>query len=509
MRRTIIPVLLLVASITMNAQLRTYVTAEAGPHWNLVKVDDPGGYFKSSGTSTSLGGLTIEQEVMKNLSLATGLYYAPCKTGINMIDERTARQRLQSHTALMIPLRVQYRTQPSEFPLVITPRVGYLFSLNSAGDGTTAASMLSEPGGTAFLYDQVTTPVETNLHLLELGISFGLRFSGIWQASVNLSYLTGVINKPVSSFTLDYSDGQGNGHTAIYQNKGNGLYSTLSFHAPVSNIWQNRDYRIAARIEHSIYSGKPVERKGQYYAGMEAGSLWRLYYTSNPAIGARPMEGRIPFRYANFRGGIYAGYMFTREMGVDLGVNYQRSSTFYALMYDHQVDLEGETGAPMYLEVPLRIRYFYDLYQEKLYTVVYGGLSALIQFSGGEYAGPGGDFTYTSPATQAQVSATASSTAQRVANVRPVLRLGVGAEYRIPIKFPLFATGYVSYIQGFIAAEEVRVTSGIAETPAYSTLLYSGSGWSVDLGVKIPLSFRGHLDCVLIPTKKTKKSKGE
>jgi hypothetical protein len=339
-----------------------------------------------------------------------------------------------------------------------------------------------------------------------VGVGIGLRFSGPWQASVNLSYLSGVINQSSTS-TLDYSDEQGNDYSATYENRGNGLYSTLSFHVPVSNIWQNRDYRIAARIERSVYNGKPVERKGQYYAGLEAGSLWRLYYTDIPAVGPRPMEGRVPFRYANFRGGLYAGYMLTGELGVDLGVNYQRSSTFYALMYDHEVDFEGETGAPMYLEVPLRIRYLYNVYKEKLYVAVYGGLSALIQFSG-DYTGPGGDFTYTMPATQAQQTATASSNVRRVSKVTPVMRLGAGTEYRLPVKFPLFITGYVSYMQGFMATEEVRVTSGI-DPPESIGLIYNGSGWSVDLGVKMPLSFRGHLDCVLIPTKKTKKSKNE
>ncbi len=508
MQRIVSLALLVLLCIPLDAQLRTYVTLEAGPHWSLVKVDDPGDYFKSANVKSTIAGLTVEQEVMKNLSVVTGLYYQPYKTGMNMIDDRSQQQRLDSHTALMIPLRVQYRAQPTEYPVSITPRIGYIFSLNSGSGGTsTNSSILTAPDGTTFSYDLVKSPVSSNLHLLEVGLGIGLRFSGLWQASMNLSYLTGVLNDAVASSTLDYNDGQGNDRTAIYDTKGNGLYSTLSFHMPVSNIWQNRDYRIRARIENSVSKGKPLERKGSYYAGIDLGSLWRLYHTSNPAIGARPMEGRVPFRYANFRGGAYAGYMLSDEVGMDVGVNYQRSSTYYALMYDHEVDFEGETGAPMYLEIPLRIRYFYNVYQEKIYAVVYGGLSALVQFSGEGYAGPGGDFDYTPPDPDPPGTATASATGQRVSYVRPVLRLGAGAEYRIPIKFPMFATAYVSYMQGLIGIEEVQITTGLGETPANSALTYNGSGWSFDLGVKIPLSFQGHLDCVLVPTKKTKGKK--
>ncbi len=75
--------------------------------------------------------------------------------------------------------------------------------------------------------------------------------------------------------------------------------------------------------------------------------------------------------------------MLTEELGVDLGVNYQRSNTFYSLMYDHEVDFVEKTGAPLYLEVPLRFRYFYDVYQERIFAVVYGGASLLTHFSSG------------------------------------------------------------------------------------------------------------------------------
>ena len=51
--------------------------------------------------------------------------------------------------------------------------------------------------------------------------------------------------------------------------------------------------------------------------------------------------------------------MLTNELGVDIGVNYQRSSTFYALMYDHEVDFVTKVprsslpGGPPSLQVLL------------------------------------------------------------------------------------------------------------------------------------------------------------
>jgi hypothetical protein len=510
MQKTLQLIAILLVCIPLNAQLKTYLTLEAGPHWSLIKVDDPGDYFKSATVGSTIAGVTIEQELMENLSVAAGLCLQPYKTGLNMIDDRSQQQRLDSHFALMIPLRIQYRIQPTEFPVSVTPKAGYVYSLNADPAGEfDHTGVLSAPDGTAFSYDQQQTPGMPDKHLIEVGLGIDLRFSGLWQASLNLSYLTGVLNHPSTSFNLNYSDRQGNDHAAVYSTKGNGIYSSLSFHIPVSNLWQNRDYRIRERIENSVYEGKPVERKGQYYAGAEAGSLWRLFYSYSPAVSARPMEERGFLRYANFHGGVYVGYMIAEELGVDLGVNYQRSSTFYSLSYDHEVDYAGELKAPMYLEVPLRIRYFYNLYQEKIYVVVYGGASVLVQFSSGEYAAPGGDFTYRSPDTQSDVSATSSSTAERLSYIIPVLRLGAGLEYRLPVKFPLFITGYFSYMQGFMAAEQADIVIAAAENPGLGNLVYNGSGWVVDLGVKIPLTFRDHDNCVKLPVKREKKESGE
>lgn len=497
MKRFIPALALTLLATTLSAQLKTYLSLEAGPHWSMVKVDDPGGYFEDVAAGSFIGGFTVDQEIFPNLSVGTGLYYLPYQTGINMIDDRRMQSRSDSHTALRIPLRVQYTIQPNEYPVFFTPRVGYIFSLNSPPDIDFAVDgVISSPDGTAFSYFHSQQPEEPGKHLLELGMSVGLRFSGLWQISLNLSFLSGVLNNTSSEFSLNYSDQQGYSRTAMYSSKGNGLYSTLAFNMPLSKLWQNRNYRIHSRIENSAWKGKSVQRKGEFYVGGEVGALWRLFYSSDPAVGARPMEGRGIFRYANLHTGIYGGYMITPELGIDLGVNYQRSNTFYSLMYDHEVDFTGKSPAPMYLEVPLRFRYFYNVYKHKLFAAVYAGASLLTQFSSGGYATPAGEFSYTNPATQTTSSGTVSSSAQRLSSVIPLLRLGTGVEYLLPMKFPMYVTGYINYMQGFLAAEQLDVSSSLATGASSAQIQYHGSGWSFDVGVKIPMSFDDRQNCV-------------
>ena len=321
-----------------------------------------------------------------------------------------------------------------------------------------------------------------------MGANF--RFPNSWQISLNISYMSAPFDSQSMRFTLEYTDSQGTSSTA-YTSKGNAFYSNLALNVPLSNIWQQKDYRVRKRIENSVYKGKALERRGQIYLGGEIGSLWRSFNSNNPAIGARPMEGRGIFRYANLHTGIYAGYMLSNELGLDVGAIYQRSSTFYAVMHDHEVDFTSRVSAPLYLEIPVRLRYFYNAYKNKIHVAVYGGMSLLTHFSSGIYNQGGGDFTYFPSSGSTPVAASTSYAASGVNKFVPVLRLGTGVEYKLPMEFPLIATLYVNYMQGFMDTGQIEVSGSIPETPPITTIAYKGSGWSLDLGVKIPFQFGG------------------
>ena len=72
-------------------------------------------------------------------------------------------------------------------------------------------------------------------------------------------------------------------------------------------------------------------------------------------------------------------------------------------------------------------------------------------------------------------------------------------EYKLPLEFPLIATFYVNYRQGFIKADHIEVSNSLPETPVVSTISYEGSAWSVDLGVKIPFRFGANAQCGKLP----------
>lgn len=499
-RVTLLIILFGLLTAEVDAQLRTWFTLETGPRWSISKVTDPGGYFEGASVISYMFGGSVRQEIIPNLTVAAGVLYTPQNDGINMVDQRPNQSSWSSSSSIMIPIRAEYTFQPNESPVCITPRIGYIYNIVTQPDALYSAnSILSAPDGTALSYSIQQLSDQPVSHLLEVGMGLSLRFSSSWMASLNLSYMTGLLGSPTALYTLDYSDGSGSTTSTEYTSKGNSLFTTLSVQIPVSNIWQNKDYRVRKRIENSVYKGKSVSKRGQIYLGGEIGSLWRVFSSSNPAVGPRPLEGRGFFTYANMHTGIYGGYMLTDELGIDLGAYYQRSSTFYALMYDHEVDFVTSEAAPMYLEIPLRFRYFYNAYKNKIHVVVYGGASLLTHFSGLDYNQGSADFTYNSPTSSVPVTATTTYSASKVRNFAPVLRLGAGIEYKLPMEFPLIATLYVNYMQGYNTIGEIEVSNTIPETPPVSAINYSGTGWSVDLGLKIPFSMGNRGNCGKLP----------
>ena len=499
LRSVAMATLICLLSTQVSAQLKTWLTLEAGPQWSLLKVSDPGGYFQGANVRSFMTGITVGQELIPNLTLSTGVLYIPRNDGINMSDDRPHQSSWPASSSILIPIRAEYAIWPTEYPVSFTPRIGYVYNRESQSDELYAASsILSAPDGTALSYDIQQLSDQSISHLLEIGMGVNLRFSNSWQSSLTLSYMTSLMGSPSTRYSLDYSDGAGSSSSTGYTSKGNSLITTLSLNIPVSNIWQNKAYRVRARIENSSFKGKAVERRGQLYLGGEIGSLWRSFSSNNPAVGPRPMVDRGLFSYANLHTGIYAGYMLTDELGVDIGAYYQRSSTFYALMYDHEVDFVSNMSAPYYLEIPLRFRYFYNVYKGKIHAVIYGGASLLATFSSGVYNEGSESFTYNAPATSEPVNATTSYAASGVHSFAPLLRLGTGVEYKLPLEFPLIATLYLNYIQGYMDVGLIEVSNTVPETPPVSTITYMGSGWSVDLGVKIPFRF-GSGNCGQLP----------
>ncbi len=114
LRTVAVAALISLLSSQVNAQLKTWLTLEAGPQWSMLKVSDPDGYFQGANVRSFVTGITVGQEIFSNLTLSTGVLYIPRNDGINMTDERPHQSSWSASSSLLIPLRAEYMIWPAE-----------------------------------------------------------------------------------------------------------------------------------------------------------------------------------------------------------------------------------------------------------------------------------------------------------------------------------------------------------------------------------------------------------
>ncbi len=479
-------VILFSLSIQCTAQLRTYLGLETGQAWDINRVEDPVNLFKQTSIPGNISGLTLKQEIIPNLGIETGISYHSYSSGINLDDRRPDNAGWKKMNVILVPVRLSYKLQPTEFPVSISPRIGYQYGMININPGPGYhASLLGVPDAQTLEYTVIETmPGSNAMHMLEFGLSTEYTFANNWQLSLALAHFSGL--KDVSTSHIDVSASIGSPYTAQYTYDGTRFQTTARLSIPVSNLWENKDLRIRKSIENSRGQGRSTIRPQNYiYFGGDVGALWRVFQTSNPAVGSRPITGKGIFRYSNLHSGIYVGIMNKDNVGFDLGVYYQRSSLFFSLMYDHEVDFVTKTRAPMYLDIPFRVRYYYDVYKGRVLIVPSLGVSVLTHFSAGNYGDGSGSFDF-SPVSRTGYG-TVNFRGTRTARIGLMLRAGLGGEYRVPILFPLYATASLEYIHGLRGIDEVQVWSSDSEAPGVSTVNYLGSGWNLAIGARIPI----------------------
>ncbi|MFC2080042.1 hypothetical protein ACFLRQ_01060 [Bacteroidota bacterium] len=482
MKRYLLLSILLFSLVTNTfCQLKTYISVDAGPSWDISPVQDPGTVFSATVIPGETVGITIWQEFLKNLSLGTGAYLHNYSYGINFNDQRPHQASFQASRMLLIPLRLSYRIKFEAFPFGLTPILGYQHGIQiSSSDIQSTSSYISTEEGTLIRYNLLKNSFfYTSAALIEAGVNVDYRFKNNWQLSLSLSYLRGL--KEMNTSTMTYLDINGISNTASYTYNGTRTQTAIALYAPISNLWENRDLRLHRRIENASSKGSSLKNYHYIYFGGDLAAIWRLFSNTNPAVGPYPMRERGIFRYSNLQTGVYLGYMFNDIIGLDIGGYLQRSTSFFTLMYDHEVNYVNKARAPYFLEFPLMFRYFYKIYRDRLSLTPAIGISLLTHLSTGEYINGTGSFDYGLSREIVNYSAT------RVNKFGYLLKLGIGLEYKIPVKFGLIATCNLTYSHGLKNVDRLSINTSLSESPENSYISYKGSGILLSIGIKKPI----------------------
>lgn len=481
MKKIVCLLIIIVTCLTyVHGQSKTFLEVGAGPVYDLNRSLDPSDIFTNSYLFGTTQGIGIWQELMKNLYVGTGLYYHLYSSGINMKDDRPHQAIEKSFKALLFPLRISYRIKFSDYPISITPVMGYQFGRIIGKEFTyNKASSMVNPKGLEIAYNYFETlPSASNLNLLEAGVTFDYRLENNWQLSIVIAQLSGF--NEVKSSLINYEINN-TGKQAVYTSDGSCLQTMLSLYIPVSNLWVNKDYRLRRHIENSIGRGSGVRKRNYIYFGGNVGALWRAFSANDPAVGPWPFSAKRILNYANLHTGVYAGYLHNKIFAVDLGAYYQASSTYFALMYNHETDYTTKVKAPMFLEFPLMFRYNYELFDNKLFLVPGIGFSILTHFSGNDFAAGTGTFEYQSNTENF------SYDADRNTRFGYCIKAEMGLDYSLPIRLGLLATLNISYNYGLSPIEQINIETSITGSPEISNIYYTGRGCIASLGLKLPI----------------------
>jgi len=500
MRNIIAGSLLALLSTTMvgiNAQDNTWIAPESGAKISFSYIQQGNEVFIANSFYNSGAGIMLWHQLGRGFMFGSGFALDQIYEGYNVSDKRQGAARYLG-TNYQVPFRFAFRSQFGESPVFLWTRFGSLLCFT--GDAITSSGgsgLISDNNGNVISYTYNTTPFEYNLtQKLEAGFTLGVLLGNNWELGLNMIYQGGI--SKLSQTDITYS-GSLNGD-AIIINRGNSLLLTTTLMVPVSNIWINRDFRIRKKIENSIYSGKSTDQSNSIYFGGNIASLWRSFSTTNAALTARPVNNKGIFRYANLSAGGYVGYMLTANFGMDIGGYYQRSNLLLSATYDQENNTAIKEAAPMFLEIPLRLKYLYNLYKQQFFFTASGGASMLLQFAGTAYTSGSAAIQYPNVSGGTD-NGTMNYTGNRLSMFGGLLRFSAGLEYRFRIRFPLVVTAEVAYGHGLAPIDQTVVSTSVPEVPEISMITYNGTGWRADLGIKIPVKLgqKGKSKCGSLP----------
>ncbi|MFC2091065.1 hypothetical protein ACFLT1_09855, partial [Bacteroidota bacterium] len=394
MRKKILLLIILCSSLSMHGQLKTYLSLDAGPSWDIARADDASGLFSNAITFSSEAGIDLWQEIISNLYIGTGAYYHAYYGGINLKDSRPHQPSIPSYKALLFPARVAYKIR---FPLEqfsLTPVLGYQYGrLWGTPEEMDLSSRISDPEGNDILYSlDDELPTFKVFGLIEAGVSADYLLKNNWQVSAYFSRIEGL--QIMKNSVLDYQVNTNSPELAAYSQDGSRIHASIKLFVPVSNLWVNSKARKHRNIQNTSINNSRSRNINYLYLGGSVGPYWRSYVTSNPAIGPLPIQGKGIFRYANLFTGGYAGIMFTERFAIDIGAYLHRSSSNFSIMYDHIADPTVKNRAPFFLEFPLTFRFSYAIPEIDVYIVPGIGMSLLTHMAGPAYLSGNGTFEY-------------------------------------------------------------------------------------------------------------------
>jgi len=204
---------------------------------DIYKIQDENNLLIHSPILSGSDGLIIRQEMNKNISIETGLFFKLYYKGFGISGFPESRFSNSATQSFQIPFRLNSKVILGNGKFSIGPRIGYVFCINNSfNNGAASGSTRFMDGLTLYGYHEISNYSLTKTFSL-LETSIGLEFIVFKQAILTVSptYFMGFTK--LIELDINYQRFGSPPHIASAHNKGQNLSLGIGLRFPISGIW--------------------------------------------------------------------------------------------------------------------------------------------------------------------------------------------------------------------------------------------------------------------------------
>jgi hypothetical protein len=174
---------------TTNAQNRTYFGLEFSLFRDIPKIKDNGDYLMTLPVMEPLGGITVRQEIKKQIIVEAGVIVKPYSDAIGFKPIPVSFAGTEG-ISLMIPIRLGMNLNVYKDKIYLVPVIGYSYSANTP-TGYGRDSGTQESSTTTITYTSTkNSDVSRYVSLLQMGAGFEFHIFNL-LLSISTNYYKG------------------------------------------------------------------------------------------------------------------------------------------------------------------------------------------------------------------------------------------------------------------------------------------------------------------------------
>ena len=238
MKRFLVSVVVAIFGLNATlAQKKTHLGLEFSLFRDIHEIRDNGGYLMTLPLMEAQGGITIRQEIKRQMFIEGGLIVKPYSNAIGFKTIPVSFVGTEDVSAL-IPLRLGLKLNVYDEKIYLVPVIGYSFSAN-APSGYGKGSGTRESSATTIAYTAAENPDASRyVSLFQIGVGLEFPIFDVMLLSISTNYYKGF--NPIWVSEIRYTVNNSFSTTGTVTSKGDFWCLSTSLKYPISNFWAKR-----------------------------------------------------------------------------------------------------------------------------------------------------------------------------------------------------------------------------------------------------------------------------